>query len=70
MVLSFVALLIGVACRVLDVLRMFSGPDDILQGHSFWHFFTSLSMYWMYLHHRSEKSQSFNGINLSADATV
>lgn len=54
MVYSFVSLLIGVACRVLDVFRKFSTADSVFQGHAFWHFFTSLAVYFMYLHHRSE----------------
>ena len=54
--LSFLSLIIAFICRVLDVQRLwvFPGPDTWLQGHSFWHLFTSLSIYYLYIHHRSE----------------
>jgi hypothetical protein len=49
-------LVLGVICRQLDVAGRFSGPDSWLQGHLFWHIFTSASLGCMYLYHRSEIS--------------
>lgn len=49
-----VTLALAVVCRQLDVAGRFSGPDSWLQGHSFWHVFTSASLCCMYLYQRSE----------------
>lgn len=56
MTLSFIALIVGFVCRILDVNRLFvlADSNSYIQGHAVWHFLTSLSLYWMYLHHRSE----------------
>jgi len=56
MILSFIALIVGFTCRILDVNRMFFWfqSDSLVQGHAVWHLLTSASLYWMYLHHRSE----------------
>lgn len=54
-VIAFVMLLIGTACRQIDVAHAFSGPDVLWQGHSFWHLFTTVTLAGMYLYYRSEK---------------
>ena len=54
LVLSFVVLIIGFVCRILDVKKMFSTQDSIFQGHSVWHFLTALALYYMYSYQRSE----------------
>ena len=58
LILSFIVLLVGVACRVMDVKKQFSTPTSVFQGHSFWHLFTSLALYYMYSYQRSESSGS------------
>ena len=69
--LSFLSLITAFICRVLDVQRLwvFPGPDTWLQGHSFWHLFTSLSIYYLYVHHRSEPTYS-TGIFTGVGKTV
>jgi hypothetical protein len=49
--LAFLALLLGVACRQLDVAGAFSGPHAWYQGHALWHGLCSLSlaMGWCYI---------------------
>jgi predicted membrane channel-forming protein YqfA (hemolysin III family) len=51
---SFLALVTAVICRQLDIAGHFTGPDAWLQGHAFWHLFTSLSLGCMYFYYRSE----------------
>lgn len=48
---SFLALVLGVTCRQLDVAGNFSGPDAWYQGHALWHILCALSLYcgWYYL---------------------
>lgn len=48
------ALVIGVACRQLDVAGRFSGPDTWLQGHALWHILTALSLGLVYAYYRAE----------------
>ncbi len=50
-----VMLALGVTCRSLDIdKRFFPTGDAWLQGHSFWHLFTSLALMSMYFYYRSE----------------
>lgn len=51
---SFASLIVAFVCRLLDVNRLFSGPDAIVQGHAVWHLLTSFTLYWAYLHQRTE----------------
>ena len=51
---SFASLIVAFVCRLLDVNRLFSGPDAIIQGHAVWHLLTSFTLYWAYLHQRTE----------------
>ncbi len=48
-------LVLAAACRQLDVAgKFFPAGDAWLQGHSFWHLFTSLCLICMYFYYRSE----------------
>jgi predicted membrane channel-forming protein YqfA (hemolysin III family) len=50
-----VMLVLGVLCRNLDIQgRFFPTGDAWLQGHSFWHLFTSLALVSTYFYYRSE----------------
>ena len=50
-----VMLVLGVTCRNLDIQgRFFPTGDAWLQGHSFWHLFTSLALISAYFYYRSE----------------
>ena len=50
-----VMLVLGVVCRNLDIEKsFFSTGDAWLQGHSFWHLFTSLALISTYFYYRSE----------------
>lgn len=51
---SFASLIVAFVCRLLDVNRLFSGPDAMIQGHSVWHLLTSFTLYWAYVHQRTE----------------
>jgi predicted membrane channel-forming protein YqfA (hemolysin III family) len=53
---AVVMLVLGVLCRNLDIEgRFFPTGDAWLQGHSFWHLFTSLALMSMYFYYRSER---------------
>lgn len=52
---AFITLVLGVTCRQMGIARLFSGPDTIFQGHSFWHLFTAGTLASMYLYYRSEE---------------
>lgn len=41
--------------RGLDIQKVFSGPDDILQGHAVWHCLSAIAIALSYLYFRSEK---------------
>ena len=48
-------LVLAAACRQLDVAgKFFPAGDAWLQGHSFWHLFTSLCLICLYFYYRSE----------------
>jgi hypothetical protein len=50
-----VTLVLAFLCRQLDVAgKFFPTGDAWLQGHSFWHLFTSLALMSMYFYYRSE----------------
>jgi hypothetical protein len=51
---AIVALVVGTACRQIDVAGRFTGPDAWLQGHALWHLLTAASLGCMYLYYRSE----------------
>lgn len=53
---AFASIVASFVCRDLDVAGHFSGPDALLQGHSFWHLFTTLGLAGMYFYYRSEKT--------------
>lgn len=67
LVFSFVCLLLGVTCRVLDVKKKFSSPTSLFQGHSFWHLLTSLALYYMYSYQRTESAVSSTDVANSTD---
>ena len=56
LLLAFVALVLGVLFRQLDVAGKFGNPDDWIQGHAIWHLLTAGSLGAIYLYYRSENS--------------
>lgn len=52
--LSFLALILAVFCRQMDVAGRFSGPDAWLQGHALWHLLCGTSLACIYIFDRSE----------------
>jgi predicted membrane channel-forming protein YqfA (hemolysin III family) len=55
LVAAGVMLVLSAVCRELDVHgRFFPTGDSWLQGHSFWHLFTSLALICAYFYYRSE----------------
>jgi predicted membrane channel-forming protein YqfA (hemolysin III family) len=63
LLLAGLSLAAAAACRPLDVQGRFSGPDSWFQGHSFWHLFTALCLYCLYLYYRSEKDVGLPSIS-------
>jgi hypothetical protein len=56
LLIAFVALVLGVLFRQLDVAGRFGNPDDWIQGHAIWHLLTAGSLGAIYLYYRSENS--------------
>ena len=48
-VIAVIFLLIGVTCSFLDLTGRWCNPKDhLIQGHAFWHVFTSISFYYIH----------------------
>ena len=49
-VIAVIFLLIGAMCSFLDLTGRWCNPTDhIIQGHAFWHVFTSISFYYIHV---------------------
>jgi predicted membrane channel-forming protein YqfA (hemolysin III family) len=51
------AILIAVVWFAFDVYKILCNPDSVLQPHSLWHFFASVSAFYFYMYIRSEKNK-------------
>jgi hypothetical protein len=55
-VLSILFLVASAILRWLDVQKIGCMPTSIYQGHAFWHLFTGMSTFFLYLFYRSENA--------------
>lgn len=54
--LSFIFIIAAGILRTLDVQKIGCMPTSIYQGHAFWHLFTGMSTFFLYLFYRSENT--------------
>ena len=54
LLVGFVALVLAVLFRQLDVARKFGTPESLIQGHALWHVLTALALGSMVMYYRSE----------------
>lgn len=54
-----IAILIAVVWFAFDVKKILCNPDSVIQPHSLWHFFASVSAFYFYMYIRSEKNPNF-----------
>lgn len=57
LITCIVAILIAVVWFAFDVYKILCNPDSVLQPHSLWHFFASVSAFYFYMYIRSEKNR-------------